>query len=522
MVSLKQIFIVKSPIRRVIGLSEFFSFGGTWLTRRGKRFTSLATIIAGGAVLADILGDNFFGYQLPVNKYEMATAPIIAGLATFGLGGLMNYLAKLLCGADRAAAEANSVCEVREIKQTPDATRRQAEDLWGRVGQYESVLVNGKDACIEEKDLLTDCRYTLISALDGLPDGCLARYGVDLSNRQEGIDKLVRHIEVAGPLSSGIESSKEGFVESVIFALNEAMPHMEQKIRIGFDLAQIECYRNWEIFESKLAKEYSSNRFLQGARKKANLPFLPVLQSRVKAFGDDILKNLTKNKMYMMSGKGMNTLNSKLETNAFDAQPFIWMTDALAEQILEAHGEDVLGRVLGFSDSIGRQIFWDSSGARSHVYDCFDADFLKALRLRLGFDVEYAAGLLEQKPKEDIAEISDLVGKRILSDKVLSQYQGAAKKSLDESAGLLLGLDDITARAVRIEHYTDGWSVEKGGTVDWFAQKVSTYSDELVQVRIHEYLARQQIIAHCDLVEKLAFGQKRESVRVSSSSLSTA
>ena len=84
MVSLKQNFIVKSPIRRVIGLSELFSFCGTWLTRRGKRFTALATIIAGGAVLADILGDNFFGYQLPVNKYEMATAPVIAATATFG------------------------------------------------------------------------------------------------------------------------------------------------------------------------------------------------------------------------------------------------------------------------------------------------------------------------------------------------------------------------------------------------------------------------------------------------------
>ena len=194
--------MVNSTIKRVIGLSELFSFAGTWLTRRGKRFTSLATIIALGAVLADILGDNFFGYQLPVNKFEMATAPVLAAAVTFGLGGSMRYAAKLLSGADRAAAEANSVCEVREIKQTPQATRKQAEDLWVRVGQYESMLVNNSATSRQEEvKFLSKCRSKLTSALNGLSDECLARHGVDLLNRQKGLDRLVRHIEVANPLS---------------------------------------------------------------------------------------------------------------------------------------------------------------------------------------------------------------------------------------------------------------------------------------------------------------------------------
>jgi hypothetical protein len=516
---LKRNFIAKSPIRRVIGLSELFSFCGTWLTRRGKRFTSLATIIAGGAAIADILGDNIFSYQLPVNKFEMAIVPLIAAAATFGLGGAMSYVAKLMCGADRAAAEANSVCEIREVKQMPDATRKQAEDLWDRVGKYESVLVNGEGACQDEIEMLADCRSKLRSAIDGLPDKCLARHGVDLDNRDEEIDKLVRHIEIAGPLSSGIECSKQGFVESVVFALNEAMPHMEQKNRIGFDLSQIESYRNWEVFESKLSKEYSSNRFLRGVSKKAGFSFLTSLEIKAKGFGDEILKNLTRNKMYMMAGKGMNALNSRLDTNAFDAQPFIWMTDALARQIENAYGGDVLNLVDSHRDSIRKQIFWDSAGVRRHIFDCFDADYLRALRLRLAFDVEYAAGLLDQKPIGDIAEISDLVGREILSDKVLDEYQQAAASSLDESKGLISGLDDITARAVRIEHYTAGWSIEKGVKVQWPAEKVAQYSDELVQLRIHEYLAREQIVAHCQLIEQLNIKHKCESMNSVISSL---
>ena len=496
--------MINSAIKRVIGLSELFSFAGTWLTRRGKRFTSLATIIALGATLADILGDNFFGYQFPVNKFEMATAPVLAASVTFGLGGSMRYAAKLLSGADRSSAEANSVCEIREIKQTPQATRKQAEDLWDRVGQYESMLANGNEANRQQEvEYLSKCRSKLTSAINGLPDECLARFGVDILNRQEGVDKLVRHIEVANPLSSGIESSKEGFVESVVYALNEAMPQMEQEIRIGFDLSQIETYRNWEIFESKLSKEYTSNRFLKAAVRKANIPLLPDFKSTVKGFSNEVLKNLTRNKLYMMAGKGMNILNSRLCGHAFDAQPFIWMTDELKQQIRQVYGEDILNIVLANRDSIRTQVFWDSARLRSHVYNCFDADYLRALKLRLGFDVEYAAGLLRQKPKDDIAEMSDLVGRKVLNDKILSQHQRHARRSLQESARYLSGLDDFAARAVRIAYYTgrDGKPKVKFDHGD--AALISQFSDEIVQTRIHEYLAREQVRTHCDLIEKL-------------------
>ncbi|MCF7955248.1 MAG: hypothetical protein K9M75_05560 [Phycisphaerae bacterium] len=496
--------MINSAIRRVVGLSEIFSFAGTWLTRRGKRFTSLATIIALGAALADILGDNLFGYQIPFSKFDMATAPVLAASVTFGLGGSMRYAAKLLSGADRAAAEANSICEVREIKQTPQATRKQAQDLWDRVGQYESLLANGgAESRKQEVEYLSKCRTKLTSAIIGLPDECLARYGVDLLNRQEGVDKLVRHIEVANPLSSGIESSKEGFVESVVYAFNEAMPQMEQKIRIGFDLSQIETYRNWEIFESKLSKEYVSNRFLRSAVRKANLPLIPALKCILKGFGNDVLRNLTRNKLYMMAGKGMNGINSKLYKHAFDAQPFIWMTDQLKRQIAETYGLDVLNIILADRDNIRTQIFWDSARLKSHVYNCFEADYLRALRLRLGFDVEYAAGLLRQKPKDDIAEMSDLVGKKIFSDKILSQYQNHARISLEGAARFVSGLDDFAVRAVRIAYYTGRGEKSKLNFDHGDAALISQLSVEIVQTRIHEYLAREQVRTHCDLIEKL-------------------
>lgn len=497
--------MLNSAIRRVIGLSELLSFAGTWLTRRGKRFTSLATVITLGAVLADLLGDNFFGYQFPFNKLEMATAPVLAASVTFGLGWSLRYAAKLLSGADRASAEANSVCEVREIKQTPQATRKQAEDLWDRVGQYESMLANGdQESTQQEIEHLCLCRSQLTMAISGLSDECLARHGVNMLKRQEGVDKLVRHIEVANPLSSCIESSKEGFVESVIYALNESMPQMEQKIRIGFDLSQIETYRNWEIFESKLLKVYTSNRFLRSAVRKANLQIVPGLVFMLKGFTDEILKNLTRNKLYMMAGRAMNGLNSGICTHAFDAQPFIWMTDQLKGQILRRYGQEVLDNLLRERANIRTQIFWDSDHTRKHVFSCFDADYLRAVRLRLGFDVEYAAGMLRQKPKDDIAEIGDLVGQKILTDKVISDYQQRARKSLEQSAPFISGLDGFAVRAVRIAYYAGRGDDSKGNYNQRDAARVSQLSDEIVQTRIYEYLAREQIRAHCELIEKLA------------------
>ena len=135
--------MARSAIRRVVGVPELLSFGGDWLTKRGKRFTGLAAAIAAGVITIDILGGNtIFGHQIPIKKLEMATVPVMAAGVTFGLGGAMNYTAKLLSGSDRAAAEANSIREVREIKQTDEATKEQAKILWDRVGKYESALVN--------------------------------------------------------------------------------------------------------------------------------------------------------------------------------------------------------------------------------------------------------------------------------------------------------------------------------------------------------------------------------------------
>ena len=500
--------ISASAVRRVIGISELLSFAGTWLTRRGKRFTSLATVITLGALIADILGNNIFGYQLPVNKFEMASAPFLAAAVTFGLGGAMNFAAKWLSGADRAAAEANSVCEVREFKQTQAATRKQSEDLWNRVAKYESALVNGKEAAQKEEQMITSCRSKLTAALANLPDDCLARYGVDISNRAESLEKLVRHIEVANPLSCGIEASRIGFIESAVYALNEAMPQMEQKYRIGFDLSQVESYRNWEIFQSRLANEFRSNRYLKSASSKVKISFLSALEIRIRSFGDGILKNLTRNKIYMMAGKSMNYLNAALDENTFGAQPFIWMTEGLTDQIRSEYGDAVLEKIINTRKRLRSQIFMNSQGVRDHVFDCFDADYLRALRLRLAFDVEYAAGLLDQNPKQDIAEIGSLVGEQSLSDKELSEYLNAARKSLQHSSSLITGLDNFAARALKIAHYTTKNIPSKNQFINAAVAKTAEYSDELIQVRIHEYLARQQIFTHYQLIENLGKDNK--------------
>ena len=190
--------MAKSTIRRVVGVPELLSFGGDWLTRRGKRFTGLAAAIAAGVITIDLLGGNtIFGHQIPVKKLEMAAIPVMAATATFGIGGAMNYTAKLLSGADRSAAEANSIKEVREMKQTDEATKEQARVLWERVGKYESALVNGDAASKEERKTILECRAELYSRLDSMPDKYLSRLGVDIGNRKEGIDGLVHAMETA-------------------------------------------------------------------------------------------------------------------------------------------------------------------------------------------------------------------------------------------------------------------------------------------------------------------------------------
>lgn len=438
--------MVKSRIRRVVGVPELLSLSGSWLVKRGKRLTGAAVIIASGAAVADLIGTSVFGYDIPVSKLNMAMIPAAAAGVTFGIGGTMNYAAKLLSGADRVAAEANSVCEVREMKHGADASKRQAEDLWDRVGQYEVPIFKG-------------------------------------NNKSHW-------------------TSKEDFVNRVAYVLDEPLPHIVQMGVIDFDVSSVEAFRNCEIFESTLMKEYASNRFLKGVRKKANLSVWSGIGNVVRGIGDEVLRNLTRNKMYMMAGKEMNYLNSNVEGSPFDAQPFIWMTDELEEEIRKYDG-DVFDMVVRDRKNIKDQVFGDNAKANSHIYDCFDADYLKALRLRLGFDVEYAAGLLEQKPKDDVGVIRDLVGKRVLKDKVLEKYEEVAKRSLDESYKLGLKFERAGARAVNVGCYTNVKSVKNRRFASGLADKAREYSDELVQMRIHDYLAREQIEFHCGLVERL-------------------
>ena len=97
----------------------------------------------------------------------------------------------------------------------------------------------------------------------------------------------------------------------------------------------------------------------------------------------------------------------------FDAQDFLWKhpdTDRLVREAFARRGEQALQELQTARRNLFRSVFSDCrSAAHLQIWRMFGRDFTNAMRLRLDYDVEFSAGLLDNDPLSDIAQLESLI-----------------------------------------------------------------------------------------------------------------
>jgi len=139
--------------------------------------------------------------------------------------------------------------------------------------------------------------------------------------------------------------------------------------------------------------------------------------------------------------------------------------------------------------------------------------------LRLDYDIEFAAGLLECKPPDDVKELQDVVCCKVYLQKKLKKKIDLAKSHLQQiDVFLQENLPEIpqqprTQRAVRVGFHINRLKIQTLISQDprkamdvirnRIAQSENRYSQRLCLLRQHYELTRLQLFSYARMIDDL-------------------
>jgi len=503
--------------RRVIGAAQVLFLAGKWLKRKGIRYTSLAVVIAAGTITADItLG------SVDVSKLKVALLPGVIAVLTFGLGNTLIGISNLFSSEKLLVADANTM-NLMEDRKKADMNSH-LEILWERVFKYESRLHNADD-CREADDIRKN-RGQLADFVRSWPAEMKRHFGID-----DGcFDEFLRYVEEFRPLSEKIESTREGFIASAGFAIKYALPQKLQRAMTGFDLSLVEDWYDGAFFtanDNKLKKQYAAHSTIRGIRNEIGIGVLARFREALSGHPDPLWYSLTMKKIGMSVGTLMSRMNadyvSKRSPNYFDAQDFLWADEKTDRLIFDNFGENAAAVLQDLRDSRKKMICSifsaDKGDAHMQIYRMFGQDFVRAMDLRLDYDIEFSAGLLDNDPLGDIGELEKMIPCAVFPLKRARSKVNRAKGVLETADRFLaeylpdVAGEPLKTRAARTVFYLDKHAICTLATQDP-SQAVEIvkshmagekkYSRRICLLRQHYELSRIQLFSYMEMVDKLA------------------
>jgi len=520
--------------RRVIGLGQVLYLVGRRLKRQGVRYTMLAAVIGGGAILTDIAGNQIFGYDLKVSKLDAAMLPAVVALLTFGLGHGLISLSNLFSSERILIADANGLNLMEDRKKLD--MRDHLQVLWDRVFRYEARLRRADGASGNPTGPLADgtddpdddpakaCdRDRIRRMVEAMPPACRKRLAI----RDDDIDAFVEYIEAFRPLGHRLQATPEGFSASAEYALAQPLPQKVERSWIGFDLSLLEDWYDGAYFtanDTKLQEQFAAHQVIRSARELVGIPWRQKLAELLFGHPTPLWHVLTMKKIGTRVGTLIGRMNRTYGSNGdadfFTAQDFLWKhpaQDALVERVF---GAEALAELQGTRTALFREIFSSCRRtAHEHLFRMFGRDWRQALTLRLAFDVEFAAGLLEETPDDDVTAMETLFGSGVYPRPCLDRLRSWATQALSVGDEFLAdyvpeALDcPLTHRTARI-----AWAVNIAGVrrralahphraAEIFRATilpcVRQYTQQLCLVRQHYELTRLQLITYAQMVDEL-------------------
>ena len=505
--------------RRVIGVPQLLFLAGKWLKRKGIRYTTLATVVVGGAIAADVA----LGSRVDLGRLNMALIPGIIAVLTFGLGNTLIGISNLFSSERLLVADANSM-NLMEDRKKADMDAH-LETMWDRVFKYESQLHNGK-ADDGEAGRIKNNREKLATFVHGWPVEVKQHFGID----DGAFDEFIGYIAKFRPLSDKMESTKEGFIVSAGFAMTNSLPQKTQRAMTGFDFSLIADWYDGAFFtfnDNKLKKQFAAHKTIRGIRNEIGIPARSRIKEALSGHPEPLWHALTMKKIGMNVGTLMSRMNDqyvgKRKPNYFDAQDFLWKdtkSDNLIIEAFEDDGQKVLDDLKKSRKKMIRQIFSDCNcNAHLQVFGMFGRDYINAMDLRLNYDIEFAAGLLDNNPVGDIHELEEVIPCAVYSLKRAMKKSCIAKRNIEAADRLLaeyfpeLVKDPLKLRAARTAFYLNKHKIQILVTeaprkaieiLERHIEGEPRYSERICLLRVHYELSRLQLFSYVNMIDELA------------------
>lgn len=510
--------------RRVVGFAQVLYLLGRKLKRRGIRYTSLAIVICGSVMLVKLAGSRMFNYDLPHTNLKMAAIPAIVALATFGLGNFLECISNMFSSERILLADANSMNLMEDRKKAD--MKQHLEVLWERVFRYEAKLRN-HDIDTDEAERITRNRIKLQKLFASLDAQCRRHVGITDDN----LDEFVEYVESFRPVSQKIPTTKEGFVATASFAIPMPLPQKLQEALCGCDLSLLEDWYDGAFFtatDRKVHEQFVAHKTIRAIRQSVGINWSVKFLEALLGHPVPLWHVLTMKKIGTSVGSLMARTNKRYfrpaEPAFFDAQHFLWNDEEnnlLIVQTFGEQGDHVCDDIRRSRRTLFRNIFsHEQETAHTQIYRMFGRDFINAMNLRLDYDIEFAAGLLDNTPICDIRDLSKIMLRPVYPEvKARLKTGWACKILVTVDQFLEKNLPDVfskplSLRAARLGSMTNDHNVYKtmatnsAAATSIFRERIidseRRYTKRICLLRQHYELARLQLISYVRMVDDLA------------------
>jgi hypothetical protein len=514
--------------RRVVNLTENLLYlAGRSLQRRAMRNGLLAALAYSSAVLPVRIADP------GTFRREQILGLLVVAFASYPAGGLLVRISNLLIRDNLDAAAAGYLHLTSHFKQS--RMRTHLERLWQDVFRHESGREDGAASGAGGGSL----QQTLTDHLKTLPADAWHLLG-DIDGRHLDPAAVVERILRLRPARDRSLDEYQRYLYTGLYALASPMPLAVQNHRVGFDLGPLEDWYEKGLFtpEDFPAKAMDRDPLVAAARRLADPRWSRRLLGLLASESSpSFWYALTSRKYGVSVGRTIRALNRIAERFGhpyyFDAQHFTWpmaeQLDAIRGQF-GPHGDELVVELDRRRRDLMRSLFSSDAGiARRHVFRLFARDWRRILELRLAIDPEYAAGTLDETPRDEIETCLRHWHGRVHKSGRLEKARSHARESLDLTDVLVraAGLESIDERrrrtmaiAVHVNRHAlrrraadvrDGRRLTAAGTraIGRALATVSSTSMILVRIRFYHSLVRIQAETYWDVVQGVAtFGPR--------------
>jgi hypothetical protein len=384
---------------RLTSSGDFLGRAGTFLIRKSPRATIWTIGITTSGFLANALPWDLPGFSL----IQVILAPILVGGSMLSIGICLKYIPSKLWRQLTTIAEANDLNLMEDYRKSQVMAHYNL--LWDKVFFHEAVLRYTDEERQAEQERLTQTHKQITLRMQRWKKNILDDLAI---NDRNDLEEVVTAMMVAKPLSDQLEKSRDGFLISSMYAMQQALPQSSQTDRIGFGLGLYEDFCDGAPFDrsdQKLMQQYLGHNILNRIKGQCAFRKRDVVGQLINKICGQFWFALVTRKIGMGVGKALKQLSDTFGSDRFNSQVLLWPGEEHASwmsALCAAEAKIVKLRRKVFREALGKTY----EDAQRVLDRALLPSFELAADLRMHCDYEYCDGSLSY-PSEDQPPVPD-------------------------------------------------------------------------------------------------------------------